>query len=573
MTPEEMAAYYGPPTDLGEIDAPPPRDLGDVDAPGYFGPPTAPAPGDAGFAQSMLGPQTVPQLNVPSVPDVQTFPVAPAGAAPTPPPDAGPAVSFSIPASAPRAVGGPAPAPAHPSSGGAPAGPSELSKANKEFSEGFNVDKEATLDVAQAERQRADMLAGQGMELADEKRKEQERAQVKAADEAVRFRTYQEETQRQIDDVRATRIQPNRAYADSGSAAMAVFAGILGGMYQGLNKLSSNPAIDQMNRVIDRDIDAQKHDLDTKKGAIGERKSLLADMRATYKDEALAKAQAKNLYFEAAKEHLLAEASTYDSPIIQARVTMAVNGFTREQQKLRIDQLTKEAAARSSAAAAAAHQRQVDFDNAIKLQDIRNKTTTAEAGAEKDRAEGGKKTDEQAAHLGTELSKPELVNAKQTIDELKRKLINPDTGLMDGTRKIPGVGPAADKRENMFPGATVGAASNLIPGYGVAHYYGKLDPEERVGRMEWDRLAFAYQNAVTGSGGGEKEAERIVVAFAGARTPAEQAAAVRLADGVLAERESRIRAGEPAAAVKKYDARLKEERATRPQPVTRDRVK
>ncbi len=413
MTPEQQAAYYGPPTDLGEIDGPPVRDMGELDGPAaYYGPPPVAPPVD-----QWNGPQWNPNAPATAAPFSSTAPPPPPPSAPLPSfargpaqPDTEPATpvaSSADQAAIASALGGfgakmaPAanPAPRTWGSGG-PAAPSEGSTLQKDMLGTLEGDKELTRDIGQADQQRADLLTGRGMELAEQKKRDQLDAQLRAADEAVRFRTYQEETQRQLDDVKSQVIQPNRAYSDTGSKMMAVLGGLMGGLYQGINKLQSNPFIDQMNKVIDRDIAIQQADIATKKGAVSERKSLLADMRLTYKDEALAKAQAKNLYFEAAKEHLLAEAATYDSPIIRAKVEMAVNGISREQQKLRLEQLQREAAARASAAAAASAAAEKQRKNDLDERKVRVEEANANTAARKVEGETDGKTGERFVATG-----------------------------------------------------------------------------------------------------------------------------------------------------------------------------
>ncbi len=283
--------------------------------------------------------------------------------------------------------------------GGRPSGPSDYDKANKAMRGTYDEDRAATQEGANAEKGRAAMMAQGAADIAQRKMEDQAIAQVEAANAAKHFEDYSAETQRQIDDVKSLKIEPNRAYSDAGSAFAAVIGGILGGVYQGMNKLSSNPFIDQMNKVIDRDIDIQKHDIATKKGAIAERKGMLADMRGTFKDEQLAKLQAKNLYYEGAKEQLAAEAATYDSPAIQARANQAIAAINREQTKLDINDAIRKASAAQAAAGAAEHRRQMDFENQLKLQDMRNKTVTADATASKDYAEGGKKESAEASRF------------------------------------------------------------------------------------------------------------------------------------------------------------------------------
>ena len=175
---------------------------------------------------------------------------------------------------------------AAPRGGGGPSGPSALDRANAAYRGTFDQDKADLQSGADAEKAKAELMASGMGELARSKMDEQQTAEFEAAHQAETFKKYQDETQRQIDAVRTQTINPNRAYADSGSAVTAVIGGILGGIYQGLNRLQSNPFIDQMNKNIDRDIAAQEHDIAVKKGGIEDRKSLYAEMRATYKDEA-----------------------------------------------------------------------------------------------------------------------------------------------------------------------------------------------------------------------------------------------------------------------------------------------
>ncbi len=572
--PRDMGELDAAPRDFGELDAGPVRDMGEIDAGAPVGTPSWDAEAGAPPAPTAL---SVAREAPPPPADYYgpPPPVRDMGELDAPPAPEG-AIGFQIPAGAraAAATANVAPKPAGPSG---PAKPSEASALNKTLLGTYDTEKEATRDVGQSEQMRADLLAQRGYELAQEKQAQQEAAAVEAADRAARLKQYQEETQRQIDDVRSQTIQPNRAYSDGGSAALAVFGGVLGGLYQGLNKLQSNPFIDQMNKVIDRDIAAQEHDLATKRSGILDRKSLLADMRDTYKDEALAKAQAKNLYFEAAKEKLQAEAATYDSPIVKARVDMAVAGLTRAQTQLRLDQMAKEAAARAQAAAAKNAQIQKDFDNRLAAAKQHNENRKTDIEQQKADQEAGKKDEAQTAALAKEMADPKLVNARKTIDDIKKKVMrgtNPETGAAeyDNKTRIPGTGQGAETREALFPGQPP-LAANLIPGYGAAHYVGKLSDEERIGKLEWSRLFDAYRVEVTGAGAGTEELDRLKKSFQGSNTAAEQQAAIRLADEMLSSRESRIKAGVNPEVARKYDARVNQEQGARPAPVRREPVK
>lgn len=388
LAPDQLEAtqsYWNTPG-LTSSAAPPPPTAPDPVMSYYGAAPPAPAPSQAvtPTASGPTGALTPSDFGF----GVDVQPTVKPGAPPaSPPPSSAPPPVTTLPE---VTVAGHAPPPP------GPRGPSAIDRAETNLRGTYDEERAGLQGLANADRAKSDAMSMGTAQLARTKMDDEANAQFEAAHAAETFQKYQDETQRQIDDVKSMKIQPNRAYADGGSAATAVIGGLLGGIYQGLNHLQSNPFIDQMNKVIDRDIAAQQEAINNKKGAIQDRKGLLAEMRATYKDESLAKAQAKNLYYEGMKEQLGAEAAQYDSPAIQARADQGIAAINREQAKLDLNKALNDAAARSAQSAAAAHQAQKDFDNKIALQKLQNETLLAGgtvskdmAAAAKDRAEAG----------------------------------------------------------------------------------------------------------------------------------------------------------------------------------------
>ncbi len=425
------AEYWGeidePIPYLGEMDSPPVRDFGEIDAPPPPSPPVPMAPiRPVGAQLSQVGdpqtggfqgtqPRDLGDIDVTDLGDIdvrqpvsQTFGDGPLY---------GPPAATGGYASSDYAKSHPAPK-AH--GGGGPSGPSAYDKATKAMRGTYDDDKGAIQRGVNAETNKNAFIVDGAEQIARQKRDDAMMQRLEAAQAAKTFSDYQAVTQGQIDDVRAKKINPNRAYADTGSAVAAVAGGVLGGIYQGLNKLEKNPFIEQMNKTMDRDIAAQETDLRTAKEGIGERKGLLAEMRATYKDEALAKLQARNLYIEAAKEELLSQASSYDSPAIQARADQAISALTREQTKLDINEAIRKAAAAQAAGAAAEHRRQQDFENRLKLQHSHNETTTANANAGKEAAEQGKNDVGRFVGTGQDENGPTGYLAKNVDDAKER---------------------------------------------------------------------------------------------------------------------------------------------------------
>jgi hypothetical protein len=89
-------------------------------------------------------------------------------------------------------------------------------------------------------------------------------------------------------------------------------------------------------------------------------------------------------------------------------------------------------------------------------------------------------------------------------------------------------------KSDSIPGLGLGADLAAAVPYGVGQR-AFSDEEARVNRGVIERVALAYQNAVTGAGGGEKEQNRIRRAFLGSGTPKELTAAIDDADRQLAD--------------------------------------
>lgn len=448
----------------------------------------------------------------------------------------------------------------------------------------YDVEKEAKGAEGREEAARAAELAAKRSDMFRLQQEDAAIAHQEEREASDRFEAHMAETQRQLDDVKSRKIDPNRYMSESGAGIFSVLGGIVGGLYQGLNHMKSNPFIDDLNKAIDRDIDAQKTDISNEKDAVQGRMSLLSQMRAAYHDHALADLQARNVVYESAKQQLEAEAARYDAPIIQARTQDAVNAIDRQQKQIQqqiADRALLTAQQQAAAAAAAARAaRKEAFDNSLKLIELGQKDREIDAKALAERTKAGDKTEGQLATLGKELSEPKLVEARGVIDDLKRKLTNPATGQIDGSRGIPGVGPGADLREKIAPPIGEGGALDVVGALGPAGTAARagsrwalgLSDEERVGRENWNRLFDAYKVAVTGAGASEGEIANLRKSFSGATTPAEQANAIRQADKALAEREARLKAGVNPSVARTFDQRVKQERAAAQQPVVREEV-
>jgi hypothetical protein len=433
-------------------------------------------------------------------------------------------------------------------------------------------DKEAAgVDhVAGMQEKYADLLAKKRQFQADEREDDAAAMAKEQAKADADFEAKFQEAQRQLDDVRAKKVDPTRYMQDAGVGVMSVLGGVLGGIYQGLNRMEKNPFLENLNKQIDRDIAAQQMEIDNARAGVGDKLNLLSQQRAVFKDSQLAKLQARNMYYEAAKEQLAADAANYEGRIEAERARLGIQALEREQQGLKKawgEQAQKLSSAQAAAGIARARDERKELRQAflgVYEKGIAAGLPPEQAEIEAERAVqtlfmGGagarpqttgaaplaKHDAEALEKLSKELSKPEIVNAKKTIDGLEAKLsmTDPKTGRTKyNTEKgLPGVGPGADLREAIGKRPT--GARQFDPTAWALHGAVGLNDEERVTRQEWQRLGLAYRHAITGAGGSDAEAKMIQEAFAGANTPAEQANAVRIARETLSEQESRIKAG------------------------------
>ncbi len=429
----------------------------------------------------------------------------------------------------------------------------------------YDTEAEATGRGARAEQARVLMAADARANLA---REQQEDAAIARAEAEEARRHYDENVQRiqdQIDALSEKKIDPLRGMHDKGMGIMGVVGGLFGDLYHGITGREA-PFITNLDKVINRNIALQEKELERQRAGIGQSMNLLGQQHAVFKDMSLAKLQARNLYYEATKQDIEAQAARDQIPEMQARADLGVNLINRQQ-----DLLKREIAGQLRAQAMAqAAQARAELERARKAgleeREMRVKEVGAVTEAKKADAEiaksQGKDDDEARKDIADKLSDPKFVEAKATIDAIVPRLLN-EKGEIDNDKGVPGVGRGADIRNSWLFTSPVGGKGNSPLG---------LSDEERMGRQEWDRLRLAYQTAVTGAGGSDEQMAQITQAFSGAQTPAEQANAVRLAQRTLREREEAVKAQNPRAAAQ-YDKNKAQIRAGEQNPVPRFPVK
>lgn len=266
--------------------------------------------------------------------------------------DAAELAAFTAKTSAPKpkAAGGGPSAPANPDPWGIKAG-------QQQQVGGLEAQRGATLNIADLDAQKADRIGALAKEQAKRKLDEAD-DQAHAADiERAHMDESISHLQRQIEDVRSKRIDPIGEMHERGQLGIGAMIGAaLGGLYQGLQGLQSNPFIDDLNRQIDHQIAIDEKNIGNQKDALGQQMNVLQQQRAVIKDHEASKTAARIIYSEAAKDNLTAETARYDSPTYTERGKQSAADIDVQLGKLH-EAFGKQAQSAAGAAAAQSYAR------------------------------------------------------------------------------------------------------------------------------------------------------------------------------------------------------------------------
>lgn len=146
-----------------------------------------------------------------------------------------------------------------------------------------------------------------------------------------------------VDDFKGARIDPYRFYrhADGSvdypksiAAAIAIGMGALGSTLpasRGGGTGGPNVALQLIDRAIDRDIDAQKHDIQTQQAEIGLQGSLLGQMRSIYEDDRQWENATRFMMLESAKMKIEEVGAQYADKRVQDQAAMMISEIDTRQ--------------------------------------------------------------------------------------------------------------------------------------------------------------------------------------------------------------------------------------------------
>lgn len=425
-----------------------------------------------------------------------------------------------------------------------------LTDARTETMSGLDQDVEQVRDLGEAKVARIDKVAAlqedAAMNQVNEARLQQQ-ADFDAHQNQVKFLQRNEQL---ADDIGKQQVDPDRLMKNKTAAqnASLVMGSILGGALRGLDG-GPNSTLDRLDREIDRDIAAQESAIKNKKDSLSARQGLFAQMLQETGDSRVAAGQTRNLMLEGFKQKLLADGERAGIPEAKinaeqgARAIQAKQDAIREQTAAANYQAEQQRQAAAAAAAAAA-QREA-WQRSMQVAEMGLKRDELDIKRMEKQGETAKDINAEVASAAKDLSDEKLAKGRESVEALKGQLTD------DG---IAGVGMGAEAKRIGARALTLGLGSDSLVDR-IA-----FNDQERVNRGNWEKLKLAYQSQITGSGASDSERKMISAAFEGAKTPAEQKAAVATAESVYKQIEQRRISGMSDGAKAEFARRVKRDK-------------
>ena len=200
---------------------------------------------------------------------------------------------------------------------------------------GFDMQINAINKIAETETKKAvetEKLLGSHI-------KELESLQAKRANEQA---DYNIRKQQKLDEYEMAqkeaqiKVDPKRfwASASTGQKVAGYIGIVLSGIGGGMTGRGGNAAFDIINGAIDRDIAAQKQDIDNARNKARGAENTLAYMRQFYHDDESAYIATKGAMLQHLQLQLQKNAAQYDNPLIKERALLAEGQIKSEQEKL-----------------------------------------------------------------------------------------------------------------------------------------------------------------------------------------------------------------------------------------------
>jgi hypothetical protein len=152
---------------------------------------------------------------------------------------------------------------------------------------------------------------------------------------AARLEEVNQRMEAQADALAKSDVDPNRLFRnqDTGSQIAAGFAVGLGAVGAAMAGLKENPALVTIERAIERDIDAQKLDIEKKRASVSATASLYGQMMEQFRDSRVAREAARVLMYKATEMKLQKIAASTRSDEVRANAAQLLGQLREEGAK------------------------------------------------------------------------------------------------------------------------------------------------------------------------------------------------------------------------------------------------
>jgi len=317
---------------------------------------------------------------------------------------------------------------------------------------------------------------------------QQERAEAtrkRNAQDAASFAKAQDDFVTLTKTLSESTIDPGRLWNNmsTGNKIATSIGILLGGFSTGGGKKGSNPMLDGLNLLIERDIDSQRNDIATKKEGVQNQYQLYQMMRQKFGDGAQADAAAQMAAVDILKVQIEKKASQYAAPEIKERAATAIADLEQGKQKYML-------------AFNVATQDKIEKAKAFQQQSLMNKNI--QSGADVDTASLSKETMDRAQSLRQEYNKQTKELGTEEVlsshGQIKKFAVQDspaaDIGLVYSYMKI--LDPGSTVREGEFSTAqnAAGVPDQIRNAYNKAMQGTRLNDKQRTDFMlQADKLA------------------------------------------------------------------------------------
>lgn len=211
--------------------------------------------------------------------------------------------------------------------------------ASQDMEQGFNLKAKGLMAAQNAAVEKANADSAYLGTLHQNLQQQEVERQQREAGRQQRLQQDVDKLNAAIEDYSKTEVDPNRLYSNMGvgQKISAVLSVMLGGYAGGVSGKGGNVGLDMLNQAIDRDISAQKIQLEKKSGLVTARTNLIGRMREIFGDERLAEKASKDAMLQNAEIKLKQIAASAESGEAKAKTLAALGDLSLERQKNQLE--------------------------------------------------------------------------------------------------------------------------------------------------------------------------------------------------------------------------------------------